>query len=86
MTRVAHRREAWIMTHLIEKAIAAASRLIGDERNKIASIILRKIEAEACWDQLFDDPKSPDLLSRLADKATFELQAGKVHKLDLDDL
>jgi hypothetical protein len=74
------------MTSLMEQAIAVASQLTEDGQNAIASIILREIESEARWDQLFADPKSADLLSRLADQAMSELQAGKVHKLDLDDL
>jgi hypothetical protein len=74
------------MTSLMEQAIAVASRLTEDEQDAIASIILREIESEVRWDQLFADPKSADLLSRLADKAMSELQVGKVRKLDLDDL
>jgi hypothetical protein len=72
------------MTSLMEQAIAVASRLTEDEHDAIASIILREIESEARWDQLFADPKSADLLSRLADKAMSELQVGKVRTLDLE--
>jgi hypothetical protein len=72
------------MTSLMEQAIAVASRLTEDEQDAIASIILREIESEARWDQLFADPKSADLLSRLADKAMSELQVGKVRTLDLE--
>ena len=74
------------MTSLMEQAIAVASQLTEDGQNAIASIILREIESEARWDQLFADPKSADLLSRLADKAMSELQTGRVRKLDPDDL
>jgi hypothetical protein len=57
------------MTQLMEQAIATASRLPEEEQNAIASIILREIESEERWNELFAQPKSADLLSRLADEA-----------------
>ena len=74
------------MTQLMDQAIARASRLTDEEQNAIASIILREIESEERWDELFAQPKSADLLSRLADEAMSEVQSGRVRKLDLDDL
>jgi hypothetical protein len=74
------------MTQLMEEAIAKASRLTEDEQDALASIILREIQSEERWDELFAQPKSVDLLSRLADEAMSEVQSGRVRKLELDDL
>ena len=74
------------MTHLMEQAIERASQLSEDEQNAIAAIILREIESDKRWDELFARPASADLLSRMADEAMSEVQSGRVQKLDLDDL
>jgi hypothetical protein len=74
------------MTQLMEEAIAKASRLTEDEQDALALIILREIESEERWDELFAQPKSVDVLSRLADEAMSEVQSGRVRKLELDDL
>jgi hypothetical protein len=74
------------MTQLMEEAIAKASRLTEDEQDALALIILREIESEERWDELFAQPKSVDVLSRLADEAMSAVQSGRVRKLELDDL
>jgi hypothetical protein len=74
------------MTQLMEEAIAKASRLTEDEQDALALIILREIESEERWDELFAHPKSVDVLSRLADEAMSDVQSGRVRKLELDDL
>jgi hypothetical protein len=74
------------MTHLMERAIERASQLSEDEQNAIAAIILREIESDERWDELFARPASADLLSRMADEAMSEVQSGRVQKLDLDEL
>ena len=63
------------MTQLMEEAIAKASRLSEDEQDALALIILREIESEERWDELFAQPKSVDVLSRLADEAMSEVQS-----------
>ena len=74
------------MTQLMEQAIAKATQLSDEEQNAIASMILREIESEQRWDDLFAQTRSVDCLSRLADEAMAEVRSGKVQKLDLDDL
>jgi hypothetical protein len=74
------------MTHLMERAIERASQLSEDEQNAIAAIILREIESDERWDELFARPVSADLLSRMADEAMSEVQSGRVQKLDLNEL
>ena len=54
------------MNSFVTKAIAALSKLPEFEREIIMREVLDRIEAEARWDELFADPRSEILLSRLA--------------------
>jgi hypothetical protein len=74
------------MTQLMEQAIERASRLGEEEQNAIAAIILREIESDERWDELFARPASADLVSRLADEAMSDIRSGRVRKLNLDEL
>jgi hypothetical protein len=74
------------MTRLMEQAISQASRLPEEEQDAIASIILREIESEGRWDELFSQPGSADLLSRMADEALAEARSGRARPLDLNEL
>ncbi len=56
------------MTRLLDQAIAQAKQLPEADQEAIASIILREIESEQRWAELFSHPKSADLLSRLANE------------------
>ena len=74
------------MSTLMDQAIAKAKQLPEEDQDAIASIILREIESERRWDELFANPKSADLLSRLADEALAEVRAGRARKLDVNEL
>ncbi len=74
------------MTRLMEQAFEKARELPEDEQDAIASIILREIESEHRWDELFSHSKSADLLSNLADEALAEARAGRAKKLDVNEL
>ena len=74
------------MTRLMEQAMARASQLPDEEQDAIAAILLREIESEQRWDELFLRPESADLLARLADEALAEAQAGRCRELNLDEL
>jgi len=74
------------MTRLMEQAMARASQLPQEGQDAIAAIILREIESEERWDELFSRPQSADLLSQMADDAMSEVQSGRVRKLDLNEL
>ena len=74
------------MTGLLEQAISKASQLSEEEQDAIASIILREIQSEERWDELFSHPGSAEMLSRMADKALADAGAGRARKLDLDEL
>ena len=72
------------MTQLLDQAIAQARQLSEADQEAIASIILREIESERRWDELFSRPESVDLLGRLADETLTEHRAGRVRKLDVN--
>lgn len=74
------------MTQLMQQAIAAATKLPDTEQDEIAAIVLREIEAERHWDELFAKPESHELLARLADQALAAHRAGRSRKLDVSDL
>ena len=74
------------MTGLLEQAISKASQLTQEGQDAIASIILREIESEERWDELFSRPGSADMLSRMADRALEDARSGRARPLDLDDL
>jgi hypothetical protein len=57
------------MSSLLERAIAKVKLLPETEQDAIASIVLQEIESEERWKNLFDDPRSDAVLSRLADQA-----------------
>lgn len=74
------------MSELMEQAFLKARQLPEPDQEAIASIILREIESEQRWDELFARPESADLLARLADEALAGIRAGRARPLDLDDL
>jgi hypothetical protein len=74
------------MTRLMEQAIVQASRLSEEEQDAIASIILREIQSEGRWDELFSLPGSTDLLSGMADDALADARSGRSRPLDLIEL
>jgi hypothetical protein len=70
----------------MEQAFQMARQLPEREQEAIASIILQEIESERRWGELFAQPKSADLLSRMADEALAEVRAGRARRLDLNEL
>jgi hypothetical protein len=70
------------MNALVTKAIAALSRLPDAEQEAIAREMLDRIEADARWETLFADPRSEDLLSRLATEALDDIARGAVFSFD----
>ncbi len=74
------------MSELLEQAITKVLALPEESQDAIASIILREIEAEGRWDELFARPESADMLSRLADEALAEARAGRAVPLDAAEL
>ncbi len=74
------------MSQLMEQAIQEARQLPEGDQEAIAAIILQEIESERRWAELFAQPKSADLLSRMADEALADVRARRASKLDVNEL
>ncbi len=72
------------MTKLLMKAFKEASKLTKVEQNAFAKWLLRELEAERKWDNLFADSES--VLDHLADEALDAHQQRKTKALDIDQL
>lgn len=66
------------MNALLDKAIKAVTKLSPEQQEAIARDILDRIEADAQWDAALADPRSRDLLKRLADEARDDIARGDV--------
>ena len=73
------------MNALMNKAIAAVSRLPDAEQEAIARELLERIEAESRWATLLADPRSKATLRRLAAEARSEMARGEVSDGDPSD-
>lgn len=62
------------MTTLLERAFTKASQLPIEQQNVVATLLLREMESEERWAELF--AKSQDALSELADEALAEFERG----------
>jgi hypothetical protein len=67
------------MTHMLEKAFEAASKLPALEQNVLARVMLDEIESEQKWDSLFAE--SEDVLAHLAAEALRDEEQGKTKDL-----
>ena len=74
------------MTQQLEAAFAKASKLPEEQQDALAAVILRELDSDQRWDELFARPKSQELLARLADKAIADRDAGRSRKLDLSEM
>lgn len=72
------------MTHLLEQAIAAVSKLPEAEQDALARALLEEIGADERWDARF--AQSGESLADLADEALTEHRAGRTKPLDPDTL
>jgi hypothetical protein len=73
------------MSALLDKAIAAIKGLSEGEQDAIAREVLERIEADAKWDKLLADPRSKDVLKRLATEAEAEIERGDAFESDPAD-
>ena len=74
------------MTRSMQQAVARASQLPEEEQDALAAIMLREIESERRWDELFSRPASVELLGRMADEALAEADSGRCQQLNVDEL
>lgn len=52
-----------------------------EEREEYAAMFLGELDAEEKWDELFADPRSHELLSRMAEEARREDDAGETEPI-----
>ncbi len=72
------------MTQALDTAIAKIAALPPEEQDRIAQWLLDELKDEDRWTEQFAD--SQDSLSRLADEARSERDAGRATQLDPDKL
>ncbi len=65
------------MNQLLKEAFEKAAQLPEEEQAKLARFLIAELESEQQWAELFACPESDDLLTRLADEALAEHNAGK---------
>ncbi len=70
------------MTKLLEKAFTEASKLPKVEQNALAKWLLKELEAERKWDELFAESES--LLDQLAEEALDAHRQGETKPLDVE--
>lgn len=63
------------MTKLLEEAFAEASKLSPEEQDALAGWLLKELESERRWEELF--AQSQEALGKLADEALREHRAGE---------
>ena len=73
-----------MMTDLLERAFAEASRLPAREQDALAAWLLEELGSDERWRQAFAG--SQDRLARLANEALAEHRAGRTQELDPETL
>jgi len=68
------------MTRLLEEAFVEASKLSENEQDSFAEFLIAELRSEQRWQELF--ASRPDVLSKLADEALREHDAGLTRPLD----
>ena len=66
-----------LMNNLIERLQSKPE----EKQEEYAAMFLRELDAQEKWDELFADPRSHELLSRMAEQARREVDAGKTEPL-----
>ena len=70
------------MTQLLERAFAEAAKLPEPEQDAVASVFLAELQSEQRWAQAF--ASSQGELSKLADEALREFEAGETLPMDAE--
>ena len=74
------------MTPTMAALIQEIETLPAAMQDELAERIRAELEAERRWDDLFADPRSEDLLSRLAAEALDEFNQGETLPLEPEDI
>ena len=72
------------MTELLERAFQRASKLSGDEQDRLAKWILAELESDERWDEQLST--SVDKLAQLGHAALKDFREGRTEPLDPDQL
>ena len=72
------------MTPLLEKVLGEVYKLPPEEQDAIAALILEELEDERRWNEAF--AKSQDRLAQLAHKVRADIKAGRIKKMEIDEL
>jgi len=72
------------MTELLKQAFAQASKLSPQQQDVIADWLLKELESENRWDEVFT--KSQDVLAKLGSEAIAEHRQGNTQELAPDNL
>jgi hypothetical protein len=72
------------MTPLLEQAFAEIRKLPDTEQDAIAALILEELADHRRWEEAF--ARSQESLRRLAVKVREDLRAGRVRKVEVDEL
>ncbi len=72
------------MTKLLERAFNEASRLPVEEQDAFATWLLKELESEKRWNELFAG--SQEALAKLAEEALSEHRRGETRPLDPDQI
>ncbi|MDE2780315.1 MAG: hypothetical protein OXI91_11660 [Chloroflexota bacterium] len=73
------------MNQLLQDAFNRAITLPPKAQDRFAGFLLAELDAGQQWDQLFDRPKSDELLSNLANETLADNGAGSTTPLDPTD-
>lgn len=76
--------KVWPMTRLLEQAFAEASKLPASEQDAIAAVIMEELADEHRWAESF--ARSQASLAKLAAKVREDIRAGRVRRMEVDDL
>ena len=71
-----------LMNNLIERLQSKPE----EEQEEYAAMFLGELDAEEKWDELFADPRSHELLSRMAEEARREDDAGETEPISSDPI
>ena len=74
------------MNRLLQEAFEKAGKLSEGEQDRIARLLLKEMESEQRWDELFATPESEAFLERMAEETLSEHRAGLAEPLSLGDL
>ena len=72
------------MTQLLQQALDEVRKLPAPDQDAIATMILEELADECGWDEGFARSQEP--LARLADKVRQDISAGRVRKVEMDEL